>query len=106
MFGLGPKVPEILPADVEKNMQGPTPPYILVVRTVGEFRSGHIPGAQLIPLGELGRRHAELPKDRMIITVCRSGSRSQMAARQLVKLGYDVHNMTGGMIRWRGRTVR
>ncbi len=106
MFGWGTKVPAILPQDVEKQMQGPNAPYVLDVRTIAEFRSGHIPGARLIPLAELGRRTAELPKNQTIVTVFRSGSRSQMAARQLVKLGYNVYNMVGGMMKWRGRTVR
>lgn len=106
MFGRGVKIPAILPGEVEQQLRGPNPPLILDVRTVGEFRSGHIPGAQLIPLTELKTRQGELPQDRAIITVCQSGHRSQLAARQLAKLGYDVHNMTGGMLRWGGRTVR
>ncbi len=106
MFGFGVKVPEILAKDVVAQMNQDAPPFILDVRTTGEFRGGHIPGAQLIPLGELGRRTAEIPTDRRVVTVCRSGSRSLMAARQLKKLGFDVYNMTGGMMAWTGQVAR
>lgn len=106
MFGFGAKVPEISSQDVVTRMNEAAPPFILDVRTGVEYRGGHIPGAQLIPLGELGRRTAEIPTDRMVVTVCRSGSRSLMAARQLKKLGYDVRNMTGGMMQWTGPIAR
>ncbi|NMP21931.1 rhodanese-like domain-containing protein [Sulfobacillus harzensis] len=106
MFGLGAKVPQISAKDLEGQLKQDRPPLVIDVRTIGEFRSGHIPGARLIPLGELGRRMDEIPKDQPVVTVCRSGSRSQMAAKQLKKAGYDVYNMAGGMMRWDGKTVR
>ena len=106
MFGLGGKVPQITAQQVEERLRGENPPYILDVRTIAEFRGGHIPGAQLIPLGELARRMNEIPKDRQVVTVCRSGSRSAMAAKQLQKVGFEVQNMVGGMMRWTGKTVR
>lgn len=106
MFGLGAKVPQMSPAELQAELKKDRPPVVVDVRTLGEFRTGHIPGARLIPLGELGGRTAEIPKDQTVVTVCRSGSRSQMAARQLQKLGYEVFNMAGGMNRWDGKTVR
>ncbi len=106
MFGFGGRVPQITAQQVEERLRGNNPPYILDVRTIGEFRGGHIPGAQLIPLGELARRVNEIPKDREIVTVCRSGSRSAMAAKQLQKAGFEVQNLAGGMMQWTGRTVR
>ena len=48
----------------------------------------------------------EIPKDKMIVTVCRSGHRSAMAAQQLVKAGYTVKNLAGGMMAWQGPTKR
>jgi rhodanese-related sulfurtransferase len=75
-------------------------PFLLDVRQPEEFRSGHIPGAKLIPLGELRQRIHELPKDREIICVCRSGNRSSSATRQLSEAGFKVKNMNGGMIAW------
>lgn len=76
--------------------------YVLDVRQPEEYRAGHIPGAMLIPLGELGKRAGELPMDRDILCVCASGSRSSAATRHLRSLGYRAINMRGGMIGWRG----
>lgn len=106
MFGFGEKVPQMAPDEVQAQLGQASTLYIVDVRTIGEFRSGHIPGAKLIPLGELANRLSEIPKNQPVVTVCRSGSRSLSAARQLKKAGYDVYNMTGGMMRWSGKTVR
>jgi sulfur dioxygenase len=63
---------------------------------------GHIEGALLVPLGQLEARLAELPRDRPIVTVCRSGARSARAAAMLGKAGFaEVANLRGGMLRWR-----
>lgn len=62
---------------------------------------GHIKGATLIPLGQLAGRAGELPKDRPIVAVCRSGGRSAQATTILQKAGFEkVANLTGGMLRW------
>ena len=106
MFGLGVKVPAITAKDLVEQLKQDCPPVVIDVRTLAEFRTGHISGAHLIPLSELARRLDEIPKDRPVVTVCRSGSRSQIAAKQLIKKGYDVCNLVGGMVRWSGKTVR
>lgn len=74
--------------------------FILDVRQPDEFRDGHIGGAKLIPLNELPTRIDELPKDREIICVCRSGARSSAAVGQLGRAGYTAINLQGGMIAW------
>lgn len=74
--------------------------FILDVRQPEEFRGGHIAGAVLMPLNELAQRMNELPKDREIICVCRSGARSSSAPRQLINAGYQARNMQGGMMAW------
>ena len=73
---------------------------IVDVRQPVETRAGSVPGAVLIPLTEFGRRMAELPRDRPILTICRSGHRSPLAARQLKQAGYDVTNVEGGTLAW------
>jgi rhodanese-related sulfurtransferase len=73
---------------------------IVDVRQPVETRSGTVPGAVLIPLSEFGRRMVELPRDRPILTICRSGHRSPLAARQLKQAGYDVTDVAGGMMAW------
>ena len=77
---------------------------VLDVREPHEFTGplGHIPGAILIPLGQLATRATELSRDRPIVAVCRAGSRSAQALAILQKAGFsEVANMTGGMLRWR-----
>ncbi len=76
---------------------------IVDVREPAEFTGplGHIRGAKLIPLGQLAGRAGEIPKDRPIVAVCRSGGRSAQATAILQKAGFDkVANLTGGMLRW------
>lgn len=79
---------------------------LLDVREPEEFRRGHIPGAVLIPLGQLPRRLGELDPRQEWIVVCRSGRRSAQACRFLEANGFPrVRNMAGGMLRWRGRVA-
>jgi rhodanese-related sulfurtransferase len=76
------------------------PPYLLDVREPHEFKDGHIPGARLVPLGDLAKRLSDLPTDREILVVCRSGNRSGRAAKQLTKARLNAVNVRGGMISW------
>ncbi|MCY0877383.1 MAG: rhodanese-like domain-containing protein [Firmicutes bacterium] len=101
MFGFGPKIPEMTPQELEQHIKDRAV-FVLDVRTVAEFRQAHIPQAYHIPLGELPHRLHEVPADRPVVTVCRSGSRSRMAAQHLQKAGYTVHNLQGGMLQWKG----
>ncbi|SDT80829.1 rhodanese-like domain-containing protein [Actinoplanes derwentensis] len=73
---------------------------LLDVREPAEWRAGHAPRARHIPLGQLTARLAEVPADRSVITVCRSGARSRQAAVLLARDGRQVHNLTGGMGAW------
>jgi sulfur dioxygenase len=77
---------------------------LLDVRESEEFHGpiGHIPGALSLPLGELAARHGELARDRPVVAVCRSGTRSARAVALLQQAGFvDVANLAGGMLRWR-----
>jgi len=70
------------------------------VRSPGEFGSGHIKGAKNIPVGEIGARAGELPKDKTIVVYCRSGARSGQARSALASKGFEnVHNL-GPMSAW------
>lgn len=88
-------------AEAKSRIDNGDPLFILDVRQPDEFRAGHIAGAKLIPLNELGRRIKELPTDKEILCVCASGSRSGAATRQLVSAGYKAINLRGGMTGWR-----
>jgi len=66
---------------------------IVDVRSVAEFRAGHIPGSKNFPLDNIRTKVAELKKlNRPVITVCRSGARSGMAKRILKSSGVEVFN--------------
>lgn len=70
------------------------------VREAFEWRRGHAPQARHIPLSQLSRRQHELPANRPIVTVCRSGHRSARAAAMLARDGRDVSSLIGGMTAW------
>lgn len=74
--------------------------FILDVREPHEFAAGHVPGATLIPLGQLSSRLSEIPKDKTVVAVCRSGNRSGQATELLRQRGFNAHNMRGGMNAW------
>jgi len=96
----GTSINNVTPVEAQAKLGQKPKPYLLDVRQPEEYRRGHIPGAKLIPLGELKRRINELPKTQEIICVCQSGSRSSSATRQLAGAGYQVTNLRGGMIAW------
>ncbi|MBI3966246.1 MAG: rhodanese-like domain-containing protein [Chloroflexi bacterium] len=74
----------------------------LDVREPEEFAAGHIPGAWLLPLGQLGRQVSTLPRNRRIVLVCRSGRRSGEATRTLMVAKFiGPVNLKGGMLAWR-----
>ncbi|WP_243356461.1 rhodanese-like domain-containing protein [Bacillus litorisediminis] len=77
---------------------------IIDVREVDEVAAGKIPGAIHIPLGLLEFRMHELDKSKEYIMVCRSGGRSGRACQLLESNGFQVINMTGGMLDWEGKT--
>ena len=76
--------------------------FILDVRTAEEWNEYHIPGSTLIPLDQLSRRLAEVPREREVVVVCRSGNRSATARDLLLKAGYpQVSSLAGGLRAWR-----
>ena len=70
------------------------------VRQSDEYDAGHAPMATLIPLAELPDHVDELPRDALIVCVCRSGGRSRRGAMFLAEQGFDVVNVEGGMLAW------
>ncbi len=76
------------------------------VREPYEFAEGHIPGAELIPLGQVPTALNKIGKEETIVVVCRSGARSMRAAQFLASHGYaNVINMQGGMLSWKGKVA-
>jgi rhodanese-related sulfurtransferase len=76
--------------------------FVLDVRTQEEWDEFHAPNTTLIPLDQLSARLGELPRDREIVVVCRSGNRSQEGRDILLEAGFEqVTSMTGGLNEWR-----
>lgn len=94
----------ITPAEVQEKIAADSTIVLLDVRTPSEWESatGHLRGAILIPVQELGARVAELDayKGRPLIAYCRTQNRSAHAAEFLRERGFDVSVMAGGITRW------
>lgn len=73
---------------------------VIDVREPDEYLDGHVPGATLIPLGEVPERVAEVPGGETVYLVCKSGGRSLRAAEVLAAEGRDVVNVAGGTMAW------
>ncbi len=79
---------------------------ILDVRQPNEYQSGHIPGAKLIPLPQLGERIKELDPKKPVVVYCAIGGRSRVAAQMLAGKGFEeVYNLTGGIRSWNNQTA-
>ncbi len=87
-------------------LEGDEAPFLVDVREPWEWAVSSLKerGARLVPLGELGTRLVEIPRDRHVVTYCRSGQRSRTAAQRLVDAGFEtVSSMRGGMRAWAER---
>lgn len=74
--------------------------FLLDVREPDEWAAGHAPGSVHIPMGELGGRLDELPRDRRIVAICRTGARSRAVGEALAGEGFDIVNAFGGLKAW------
>lgn len=99
---------EQITADEAKAIMDSEESYVILdVRTKGEYDSGHIEGAILIPDYEVGTKAESVlsDKDELILVYCRSGNRSKNAASELAALGYTNVKEFGGIIGWKYGTV-
>lgn len=81
---------------------------VLDVRTADEFKEGHIEKALNIDVKQddfIEKATATLPKDKIIAVYCRSGRRSANAANQLSSVGYQLVNLKGGIMAWKGNNM-
>ena len=78
----------------------PAAVFLLDVREDDEWAAGHAPDAVHIPVGALPGRVAEIPADREVYVICRSGARSAYAAQQLSVAGRKTINVADGMTGW------
>jgi rhodanese-related sulfurtransferase len=94
----GQRMPEI--TVTEADADGAEHSVLLDVREANEWDAGHAPGAIWVRLGELEGARFQLPFNRRIACICRTGQRSAKAAKQLKDWGFDAVNVAGGMKAW------
>ena len=73
--------------------------FVLDVRNPDEYEAGHVPGAVLLPLSELGERWREVPEGDVLV-ICKTGARSARAAEALNQAGRTTVNVAGGTMAW------
>ncbi|WP_216854593.1 rhodanese-like domain-containing protein [Rhodococcus opacus] len=73
---------------------------VIDVREPWEYRNAHVPGAQLLPLGQLGDRVTEIPAGAVVYVICASGNRSVQGARILMTAGRPAVSVAGGTSGW------
>lgn len=73
---------------------------LLDVREKNEFRSGHVPGARLVPLSQVAERVREFEGGGPLYVICASGGRSARAVALLRSAGIDAKNVSGGTSAW------
>jgi rhodanese-related sulfurtransferase len=92
---------DVAPSEVPS--PAPAAVKLIDVREPAEFTGelGHIPGAQLVPMGTLAAVAASWPRDEEYLIICKAGGRSANSAQQLARMGFTkVMNLTGGMLAW------
>ena len=73
---------------------------VIDVREPKEFRTGHLPGAVNIPMGQLAARTGEIDRNCPVYVVCASGNRSSAMTDVLTAAGFDAINVAGGTSAW------
>ncbi len=73
---------------------------VVDVREPYEYVDGHVPGAVLMPMGQLPSRAAELDKARPVYVICATGNRSRAMADYLCRAGFDARSVDGGTSAW------
>lgn len=98
------KVPEIRARKLAGDLAAAVPPpQVVDVRTVAEYRRGHVRGAISVPITELRARLPRLGLDRgvKVVAICLTAHRSIPAVRLLRRHGFDAVQLAGGMLAWR-----
>jgi rhodanese-related sulfurtransferase len=111
LFGGGgtPTYKNINGAEFEKLLAQTPDAVVIDVRTISEFKTGHIPKSKNIDWmsGEFSRKIATLDKNKTYFLYCRSGNRSGQAAKALGNNGFEkIFNLSGGIGHWSGKIER
>jgi rhodanese-related sulfurtransferase len=99
-----PALPSVDVAEADRRLrEDPARPVLLDVREPNEFVVMRAPGAMLLPTSTFAARVAELPTDRPLFVICRTGVRSAAVTGYLARTGRTgVFNVTGGLDAWQG----
>ncbi len=73
---------------------------VIDVREPQEYVNGHVPGAELIPMGELPARTGDIERDEPVYVICASGNRSAAMTDFLRQSGIDARSVAGGTSAW------
>jgi rhodanese-related sulfurtransferase len=73
---------------------------LIDVREPREFAAGHVPGAMLVPMGQLPGRLSDFDPSTSIYLICASGNRSGVMCEVLTAAGFDAVNVAGGTAAW------
>lgn len=96
----------VSPKDLHEALHSASPPLVIDVREPREFHRGHVPQAQNVTLRHMLEEEPTLPRDRMLVLVCRSGRRSRRAAYALRQAGYtNLRVLEGGLAAWEAASL-
>ncbi|WP_102028484.1 rhodanese-like domain-containing protein [Salirhabdus sp. Marseille-P4669] len=99
-------IKEIEPEQLDQLIETDKNEYVIIdVREDEEVANGMIKGAKHIPLQNIPEAIANLDTEKEYVLVCRSGRRSLNACLYMEKEGFNVRNMVGGMLEWKGEVV-
>jgi rhodanese-related sulfurtransferase len=90
----------VTPEEVKARLARGEEVYLLDVREPDEVAEWAYPIGVNIPLGQLGERLHEVPKDRTVVVGCAAGVRSARAAAALSEAGWTAENLAGGAVAW------
>ena len=95
-------VPIVTAARLVQQLQLPTAPLLLDIRTPAEFRVSHLRGARLVPYDSLATMQLpDIDRARPVVVYCSVGVRSERMGERLHALGFQqVHNLYGGIFQW------
>jgi adenylyltransferase/sulfurtransferase len=92
---------DITPVQLSEKLARGVDIVLIDVREPYEWNAGHLEQAQHIPMSQIEKRISEIPRDRDVVMICRSGSRSAHVQQHLLQNGWNrVQNLVGGMARW------
>jgi len=102
-FGSDFQTPAITAQDLRDRQAGAQPLLVVDVRDVGEYKSGHVPGAINIPQKKLEKQLDKLVEANGVVLYCINGRRTRLAEQTLIEHDIPtVYHLDGGLMGWRG----